>query len=49
MYVIDIEFDEPKGLTELQKEWKSNPPKFETFKNVKVIHKKKLGDNPYAG
>ena len=49
MYVVDIEFDEPKGLTELQKEWKSNPPKFETFKNVKVIHKKKLGDNLYAG
>ena len=49
MYVVDIEFDKPKNLTELQKEWKSNPPKFETFENVKVIHKKKIGDNLYAG
>ena len=49
MYVVDVVFDEPKDLTELQKDWKLNPPKFETFKGVKVIHKKKLGDSLYAG
>lgn len=48
-YVVDIVFDELKDLAELQKEWKSNPPKFETFKGVKVYPKKKIGDNIYAG
>lgn len=46
-YVVNITFDKLMDLKELQKEWKSDPPRFETFKDARVIHKKKLGDNLY--
>jgi hypothetical protein len=48
MYIVDVEFDKPMNLEKLQKDWKSNPPKFETFKNVKVINKKKIDENLYV-